>query len=135
MVGFVCSDGSGAVTTLTGVNVCRVLFAAMMRQTLVPKLEAGDVVVWDNHTIHKDALLVAEIEAKGASVVWLPRYSPDMNPAEWLWSWLKRRVRVACADTSDAVIEALREAVSEGDVGMVEGWIRQGGLQLQPQTV
>ena len=135
MVGFVCSDGSGAVTTLTGLNVCRVLFAAMMRQTLVPKLEAGDVVVWDNHTIHKDALLVAEIEAKGASVRWLPRYSPDMNPAEWLWSWLKRRVRVACADTSDAVIGALREAVSEGDVGMVEGWIRQGGFQLQPQAV
>ena len=133
LIGWIGST-CGAVTALPG-TVGRAEFERFVVDDLAPSLEAGDVVVWDNHTIHKDALLVAEIEAKGASVRWLPRYSPDMNPAEWLWSWLKRRVRVACADTSDAVIGALREAVSEGDVGMVEGWIRQGGFQLQPQTV
>lgn len=135
VVGFVCSDGSGAVTSLTGVPVCRVLFAGMMRRSLMPRLRAGDVVLWDNHTIHKDAVLIAEIEGKGASVRWLPRYSPDLNPAEWLWSWMKRRVRVACADTSEAVVEAL--CVGAGDLGgeVVEGWIRQGGFPRQPQPV
>lgn len=135
LVGFVCSDGSGSVTAVEGHAICRRIFAHVMREALLPELRTGDVVVWDNHTIHKETTLIGEIEAAGATVVWLPRYSPDMNPAEWLWSSLKRKVRRACADSADALRWALGEAVGAVEQAHVAGWVRHGGFRAQPHPV
>ena len=135
VVGFVASDGTGAVTIIEGHAVCRALFAHAMRAHLVPRLRPGDTVLWDNHTIHKDPALIAEIEGRGASVRWLPRYSPELNPAEWLWSWVKRRVRRAHADTTAAVRAALIEAAGAAHPCDLAGWVRHGGFRDQPQPV
>lgn len=134
LVGWTTSTGSGHVLVVEG-SVKRATFAYLMRRFLLPRLRVGDTVVWDNHTIHDDKALRAEIEAKGAHLRPLPRYSPDLNPAEMLWSTLKRRLRRALADTAEQVEAALGEAVSQIAAAEVVAWARHCGFTAQPQPV
>lgn len=71
------------------------LFVAYVGQVLVPELRPGDIVVLDNLQCHKRAEAVRAIEAAGCSVVFLPPYSPDLNPIENAFSKLKGLVRSA----------------------------------------
>ena len=94
------------------------LFLAWVRQRLAPSLLPGDVVVMDNLNCHKVPGVEAAIEAAGASLWYLPPYSPDLNPIEKAWSKVKAQLRRACAATAeqlhDAVGAAL-DAVSPAD--------------------
>ena len=79
------------------------IFLAYVEQHLVPTLKAGDIVIMDNLSSHKRAGVREAIESVGASLVYLPPYSPDFNPIELLFSkfkWLLRSV-------ADRTIEAL----------------------------
>lgn len=134
LVGWTTSEGSGQVLLVEG-SVKRATFVYLMRRFLVPRLRVGDTVVWDNHTIHNDQALRAEIALKGAHVRALPRYSPDLNPAEMLWSNLKGKLRRAFADTAGQVEKALGEAVSQVDAVEVVAWARHCGFTAQPQPV
>lgn len=134
MVGWTTSEGGGQVLLVEG-SVKRATFAYLMRRYLVPRLRVGDTVVWDNHTIHDDAVLRAEIAGKGAHVRALPRYSPDLNPAEMLWSRLKGKLRRAFADTAEQVEKALGEAVRQVDAAEVVAWARHCGFTAQLQPV
>jgi hypothetical protein len=69
------------------------LFVAWARQSLAPALKPGDVVVMDNLNCHKVAGVEEAIEAAGASVWYLPPYSPDLNPIEKAWSKVKAFLR------------------------------------------
>src|SRR4051794_34421311 len=71
------------------------LFVAYVRQQLVPTLWPGDVVMMDNLVCHKRTEVRAVIEAAGASVRYLPPYSPDLNPIELAFAKLKRLLRDA----------------------------------------
>ncbi len=71
------------------------LFCAYVEQVLVPTLHAGDVVVMDNLSSHKRAEVRELIEGAGAAVVYLPPYSPDLNPIEMAYSKLKALLRQA----------------------------------------
>ncbi len=71
------------------------LFLAYVQQQLVPTLRPGDLVVMDNLAAHKRAGVREAIEAVGASVVYLPPYSPDLNPIELAFSKLKWLLRSA----------------------------------------
>jgi len=71
------------------------LFCAYVKQVLVPELRAGDIVVLDNLSSHKRVEARRAIEAAGARVVFLPPYSPDLNPIENAFAKLKRLVRSA----------------------------------------
>lgn len=134
LVGWTTTKGAGQVLVVEG-SIKRATFAELMRRYLVPRLRVGDTVVWDNHTIHADQTLRAEIEAKGAHVRALPRYSPDLNPAEMLWAKLKASLRRAFADTAEQVQMALGEAVSQVDAAEVAAWARHCGFTAQPQPV
>ena len=68
---------------------------AWAQQFLAPELQAGDVVVMDNLASHKVAGVREAIEAKGASVRYLPPYSPDLNPIEQVFAKLKALLRRA----------------------------------------
>ena len=68
---------------------------AWVQQFLAPELQAGDVVVMDNLASHKVAGVREAIEAKGASVRYLPPYSPDLNPIEQVFAKLKALLRRA----------------------------------------
>jgi len=87
-----------------------VTFLGYVEHCLAPSLEAGDVVVMDNLGAHKSAGVEEAIEAVGASVWFLPAYSPDLNPIEKLWSKIKSWLRNAAADTLDGLCHAAGEA-------------------------
>lgn len=78
-------------------------FRAYVEQFLVPVLSQGDVVVMDNLAAHKVAGIREAIAAAGASVLYLPPYSPDLNPIEQAFAKLKALLRKAAARTRDAL--------------------------------
>ena len=69
------------------------IFLAYVEQVLCPELRLGDVVVMDNLSAHKVAGVRERIEAVGAKLLYLPPYSPDLNPIEQAWSKLKQVLR------------------------------------------
>ncbi len=77
----------------------RSAFLAYVQQVLVPTLEPGDVVVADNLPAHKGRRVREAIEAAGASLVFLPPYSPDFNPIENAFAKLKALLRKAAERT------------------------------------
>jgi transposase len=88
------------------------VFEQWVREQLVPELNLGDVVVMDNLATHKVAGVGNAIEAAGASVWYLPAYSPDMNPIEKLWSKVKTRLRQAAARCTSTLTTAVGQALN-----------------------
>jgi len=76
-------------------------FCAYVEQFLAPALAPGDVVVLDNLAAHKVAGVRPALAAAGASILYLPPYSPDLNPIEQLFAKLKALLRKAAARTQD----------------------------------
>jgi transposase len=82
-----------------------------VEQVLCPTLESGDVVVMDNLGAHKVSGIREAIEAKGAQVIYLPPYSPDLNPIEKCWSKLKTAIRAVGARTRETLEEAIGQVI------------------------
>lgn len=87
-----CHDGMTATMVIDGA-INGELFLAYVKQILLPVLKEGDVVVMDNLSSHKVAGVKEAIESVGATVLYLPPYSPDFNPIEQAFSKLKALVR------------------------------------------
>ena len=83
------------------------VFRASVEQMLAPALAPGDVVVLDNLRAHKVAGVEEAIRAVGASLLYLPPYSPDLNPIEQLFAKLKALLRKAAARTRDELWTAI----------------------------
>ena len=79
------------------------IFLAYVDQFLVPTLTKGDVVVLDNLSAHKVAGVREAIRAKDASLLYLPPYSPDLNPIEQVFAKLKALLRKAAARTREVL--------------------------------
>ena len=77
------------------------IFQAYVEQCLAPTLEPGDIVVMDNLSSHKGPAVRRAIEARGAALVFLPPYSPDLNPIEQLFAKLKALLRAAAERSVD----------------------------------
>jgi len=86
-------------------------FRAYTEQVLAPTLAPGDIVVMDNLPAHRSPAIRAAIEATGASLHYLPPYSPDFNPIEMAFAKLKATLRKAAARTVDELWNALRDAL------------------------
>ena len=86
-------------------------FEAYIEQVLAPSLRKGDIVVMDNLSIHKGARVEQLIEKVGAKLLFLPPYSPDLNPIEKLWSKVKAYLRSAEARTWDSLVAAIGHAL------------------------
>ncbi len=86
-------------------------FIAYVEQVLVPELTKGDVVVMDNLPAHKVTGVRIAIEAAGATLRYLPAYSPDFNPIENAFSKLKARLRKEAARTIDDLWDAIAVAI------------------------
>lgn len=87
-------------------------FLAYIEQCLVPTLRPGDIVIADNLSCHKVAGIRPAIEAVGATLRYLPPYSPDLNPIEMCFSKLKARLRQAAARTFEALTEAIAQTLA-----------------------
>ena len=88
-------------------------FLTYVEQVLVPTLHPGDIVIMDNLGSHKSQAVRKAIRATGARLLFLPKYSPDLNPIEQLFAKLKHLLRKAAARTSDAVCDAIRQILEE----------------------
>jgi len=86
-------------------------FLAYVEQVLVPTLRPGDIVILDNLAAHKNAAIRAAIEAAGASLRFLPPYSPDLNPIENAFAKLKAQLRKAAARTIDELWNTIAKAI------------------------
>lgn len=86
-------------------------FLAYVEQVLVPTLSPGDIVVLDNLAAHKNASARAAVEAAGATLVFLPPYSPDLNPIENAFAKLKAMLRKAAARTLEQLWSAIAQII------------------------
>ena len=86
-------------------------FAAYVAQVLVPTLRPGDLVIWDNLSVHKETAARLAIEAAGAEVRFLPPYSPDFNPIELCFAKLKAILRTARARTFEDLCRVVASAL------------------------
>jgi transposase len=86
-------------------------FKAYVEQVLMPELTPGDIVIMDNLPAHKVAGVRQTIEAAGATLLYLPPYSPDFNPIEMAFSKLKALLRKAAARTKDDLWNAIASAI------------------------
>ena len=89
------------------------VFLQYIKQILAPTLTAGDIVVMDNVTTHKVAGIREAIEARGATLLYLPPYSPDLNPIEKAFAKIKATLRKIGARTREALWQAIGEAIED----------------------
>ena len=104
-------------------------FFVFLEHFLGPCLRAGDVVLMDNLSTHKSARMSAAIEAHGAEVIFLPRYSPDLNPIEGAWSKLKAYLRKVAARTPKALDLALARGLARITAANARGWFKHAGYK------
>ena len=109
LVATLALDGLGPAVQLPGA-LDRDAFDTFGREFLVPSLHPGQTVLWDNLNIHRSATARVLIEAAGCEVLPLPRYSPDFNPIELVFSKLKSGLRQAEARTFEAIVDATGRA-------------------------
>ena len=132
LVGWLGLDGSGVVATHEG-SVRGWTFRGFVREHLVPHLAPGDVVVWDNARIHGVEGVREMIEACGAEVLPLPRYSPDLSPIEPCWSKVKHVVKRLRARTAEALEAAVEAGVGSVAPSEAAGWFGHCGYTLQSE--
>ena len=100
------------------------IFLAYLEQVLCPALRPGDVVVMDNLSAHKVHGVRQLIEAAGAELLYLPPYSPDLNPIEKAWSKLKQLLRAAKTRSKEALDQAISELLPQITRENAEAWFR-----------
>lgn len=129
ILGALSCQGLEAVMTVEGATDAEV-FRAFVTQVLVPILQPGDIVVMDNLSVHKVAGIQNVIEASGASLLFLPPYSPDWSPIEPCWSKLKTDLRGAKARNTEALDEAVTAAIDTITPNDAQGWFEHCGYPL-----
>jgi transposase len=102
-------------------------FEAYVEHFLAPSLGEGQVVVLDGLGAHRTERVRELIEARGADLVFLPSYSPDMNPIEEALSKIKQLVRKAGARTREALVEGIGRALAEVTPEDAAGWFAHAG--------
>ena len=99
-------DGLTAPWVIPGA-MDRNAFNIYIETQLAPTLKPGDIVILDNLSVHKSAKAEAVIRACGASMLFMPQYSPDLNPIKMAFSQLKAHLRKAAARSFDTLINAI----------------------------
>ena len=106
------------------------MFKAFVEQELVPSLQAGDIVVMDNLSAHKNREVRDLIEAAGCSVIYTPPYAPEYNPIEEAWAKLKdiiRRLETRTREAFDTAFAAATEEIRKSDI---LAWFNHAGYKL-----
>ena len=107
------------------------IFLTYVEQILCPTLQPGDVVVMDNLSSHKVNGVSQLIAARGASVLYLPPYSPDLNPIEKAWSKIKQYLRSTRARCKEDLDKAIAEALQLITTDNAKAWFRHATPSLQ----
>jgi transposase len=102
-------------------------FLAYVKTFLIPTLKPNDIVVADNLGSHKGKAVRNAIRAAGARLLFLPKYSPDLNPIEQVFAKVKTLVRKAEPRTFDAISEALKSALAQVPPSECANYLRNAG--------
>jgi len=105
------------------------VFSIYILEVLAPTLREGDIVVIDNFSAHKVEGALEPIYKKGATVMFLPPYSPDFNPIELCWSKLKsiiRKYKPRCIDSLFSAMKIALDGITESDIA---GWFSHCGYR------
>lgn len=110
-------------------------FEAYVEHFLAPTLEKGQVVVLDGLGAHRTHRVRELIEAREADLVFLPSYSPDLNPIEEAFSKIKALVRKEGARVREALVEAIGRALAAVTIEDAAGWFTHAGYWPQDQPL
>lgn len=107
------------------------VFEAFIEQVLVPAIAPGDIVVMDNLSSHKRPKVKNLIEAAGAQLLYLPPYSPDLNPIEMIFSKIKQLLRSLAARTQRALWDSMQSVLDKVSSADAVHCFRHAGYTLQ----
>jgi transposase len=113
----------------------REMFEAYLEQVLAPALKPGQLVLMDNLSSHKGERVRDLIEVRGCELLYLPPYSPDLNPIEQAFSKVKGILRKVEARTREALIEAMGQALSAVTVADSRGFFAHCGYRAMGQLL
>ena len=128
------SEGMGPCLAIVGSTTAAV-FEAYVGQALAPALQPGQVVVLDNLGAHKGERVRDLIEERGCELLFLPPYSPDLNPIEEAFSKVKGLLRRAGARTREALVEAMGRALDAVTAEDTQGFIEHCGYRFSAQPL
>jgi transposase len=109
-------------------------FEAYVEHFLAPILKEGQVVVLDGLGAHRTQRVTELVEARGAQLLFLPSYSPDLNPIEEAFGKIKGLVRKVGARMREALVEAIELALAAVTPEDAAGWFAHAGYWLQDQS-
>src|ERR687890_2034972 len=124
--------GMGESMTLEGATDA-LAFEAYVEHVLAPSLSEGQVVVLDKLVAHRPQKVKDLIQERGAELVFLPSYSPDMNPIEEAFSKIKHLVRKAGARMREALVGTIARALASVTLEDAAGWFTHDGYWPQDQ--
>ncbi len=116
-------------------SITAAVFETYVERVLAPSLRSGRLVVMDNLAAHRGRRIKELIEERGCELVYLPPYSPDLNPIEEAFSKIKRLLRVIEARTRKALIEAMGAAISAVTDRDARGFFEHCGYRIPVQSL
>jgi transposase len=122
--------GMGPCLAVEG-STTREVFEAYLERVLTPSLGPGRVVVMDNLSSHRGSRIRELIEERGCELIYLPPYSPDLNPIEEAFAKLKALLRRAGARTCEALIEAIGRALDALTASDARGFFEHRGYRAK----
>ncbi len=127
-------DGIPAAMTVDGA-LDRFAFDVFVTEILAPSLRPGQIVIWDNLSVHKSVVAQRWIAARGCQLLWLPPYSPDLTPIEQAFSKIKTALRRSGARTRDALDDAITAALATISTADARGWFAHCGYPIPAQLI
>jgi transposase len=134
LVASMSMGGMGRCLAVEGPTT-REVFETYLERVLVPSLRPGQVVVMDNLSSHKGGRVKGLIEERGCELLYLPPYSPDLNPIEEAFAKIKALLRKAGARTREALIEAMGRALEAVTVKDAHGFFEHRGYRATAQLL
>jgi transposase len=126
LIGALSQDGLIAMGTVNGGTTTDV-YMAWLEQVLIPELKPGQIVVMDNLAAHRSPRVIAALREAKCSALFLPPYSPERNPIELFWGWLKARLRSLKARTRTNLESGILAAMDALPRACVDSWFNASG--------
>jgi transposase len=130
----ITAEGMGPCLGVEGPTT-RAVFEAYLQRVLAPSLQPGQVVVMDNLSSHKGSRVRELVEGRGCHLVYLPPYSPDLNPIEEAFAKIKALLRKARACTREALLEAMGKALDAVTTTDARGFFEHRGYRATAQLL